>query len=128
MILEDYYAPGSLANTQFQITVYYTNNQQQAIKPQLNLIMCYSGLLATSNGSSSAYTSGVLTKENTLMAAAVSKPITKEHLARYVGGGLLGDLKAMASSALPMVKQALAPAVEKLGSMAVDRLARKLRA
>jgi len=128
-ILESYYAPGSLANTQFQITVYFTNNQQTAIQPQLNLIMCYSGLLATSNGASSAYTSGVLTKESVLSSASVSKPITKEHLARYVGGGLLGDLKAMASSALPMLKsQLLAPAVEKLGSMAVDRLSRKLRA
>jgi hypothetical protein len=128
-ILEDYYAPGSLANTQFQITVYFTNNTQETIQPQLNLIMMYSGLLATSNGASSAYTSGILTKNDVLSASAVAKPITKAHLARYVGGGLLGDLKSMASSALPMLKsQVLAPAVEKLGSMALDRISRKLKA
>lgn len=127
-IPEAYYSPGSLSTAQFQVTVDFKNNTQAAIQPQLNLIFMYSGILSTSNGASSQYVNGVLTKENVLNAAAVPHPINRHNLARFVGSGLLSDLKSIAMSAMPMVKEALAPAVEKLGSMAVDRLARKLRA
>lgn len=127
-INEAFYAPSSLSTTQFQITVQFTNNFNTGMTPVLNCVFMYSGILVCSNGTSSQYVNGILTKENVLNAAAVPRPMNRTHLARYVGGGLLGDLKSIASSALPMVKQALAPAVEKLGSMAVDRLARKLRA
>ena len=87
----------------------------------------YSGLLSTSNGSSSAYTSGILTKEQVLSAMAVARPVTTEKLHRYVGGGLMSSLKAMARSALPEVARQLAPAVENLGTEAVSKLARKMR-
>jgi hypothetical protein len=128
-IAQDYYAPGSLATAQFQVRVNYVNNQNQPITPQLNLIMMYSGILSTSNGASSAYTSGVLTKENVLNAAAVPRPMNDAQLHRYVGSGLLSDLKSIATSALPMLKsQVLAPAVQQLGSMALDRISRKLKA
>jgi hypothetical protein len=127
-ISQDFYAPGSLSTAQFQITVDSTNNLPYAIQPALNLIMMYSGILSTANGASSAYVSGVLTKENVLNAAAVPRPINSEKLARYVGSGLKSSLKSIATSVMPFVKkEVLAPAVEHLGSMAVDRLSRKLR-
>ncbi len=118
---------GSLSTAQFQIQVNYTNNTQADILPQLSLLMLYSGILSTSNGSSSAYTSGILTKENVLSAMAVPRPITTEKLHRYVGGGLMSSLKSLAMSALPTVARDLAPGVEKLGMDAVSKLARKMR-
>jgi len=126
-ILQDYFAPGSLSTAQFQIQVSFTNNTQQSIIPQLSLLMMYSGILSTSNGSSSAFTSGILTKENVLSAMAVPRPITTEKLARYVGSGLMSSLKSLARSALPEVAHQLSPVVEKLGHEAVSKLSRKLR-
>lgn len=87
----------------------------------------YSGILSTSNGSSSAFTSGILTKENVLSAMAVPRPITTEKLARYVGSGLMSSLKSLARAALPEVAHQLAPGVEKLGQEAASKLARKMR-
>jgi len=128
-IAQDYYAPGSLSTCQIQIEVFYSNYQSYSILPQLNLIMMYSGILSTANGASSAYTSGVLTKENVLNAAAVPKPMNSDKLARYVGAGLKSSLKSIATSILPFLKrELLAPAVEHLGSQAVSRLSRKLKA
>jgi hypothetical protein len=49
-ISQDFYAPGSLSQAQFQITVNFTNNTQFPITPQLNLLMMYSGILSTANG------------------------------------------------------------------------------
>lgn len=126
-IIQDYYAPGSLSTAQFQIRVSFTNNTQALIQPQLTLLMMYSGILSTSNGSSSAYTSGILTKEAVLSAMSVPHPITTEKLQRYVGGGLLSSMKALARSALPVVARDLAPGVEKLGQDVVSKLARKMR-
>jgi hypothetical protein len=126
---QDYLAPGSLSTVQFQVTVTYTNNGSYSITPQLNLLMMYSGILSTSNGSSSSYTSGILTKNDVLNAAAVSKPMNSDTLTRYVGGGLRSGLKSIATSILPFLKrELLAPAVESLGQHAVNRLSRKLRA
>jgi len=105
----------------------YKNNTQATIQPQLNLLMMYSGILSTSNGSSSAFTSGILTKENVLSGMAVPRPITTEKLHRYVGSGLMSSLKSLARSALPDVAHSLAPMGEKLASQAVSKLARKMR-
>ena len=126
-IIQDYFAPGSLSTAQFQIRVSFTNNTQATIQPQLTLLMMYSGILSTSNGSSSAYTSGILTKESVLSAMAVPHPITTEKLQRYIGGGLMSSMKALARSALPVVARDLAPGVEKLGQDVVSKLARKMR-
>jgi len=105
-IAQDYYAPGSLATAQFQIIVNFTNNTAITMNPQLNTMMMYSGILSTSNGSSSAYTSGVLSKQAVLDAAA-SPAMNKIHLARYVGSGLHSCLKSIASSVLPISRKAL---------------------
>jgi hypothetical protein len=123
-ISQDFYAPGSLSQAQFQITVNYTNNQQYTISPQLNLLMMYSGILSTANGASSAYTSGVLTKENVLSSSAVPNPINSEKLQRYVGAGLKGSMKAISSAVMPILKKDLS---ENLGSMALNRLSKKLK-
>jgi hypothetical protein len=123
-ISQDFYAPGSLSTAQFQITVNFTNNLQYTLTPQLNLLMMYSGILSTANGASSAYTSGVLTKENVLNASAVPNPINSEKLQRYVGAGLKGSMKAISSAVMPILRKDLS---ENLGSMALNRLSKKLK-
>lgn len=105
-IAQDYFAPGSLSTCQFQITVGFRNNQATTILPQLNTMMMYSGILSTSNGSSSAYTSGVLTKQNVL-DASTRTDFSKEQLHRLVGGGFLDSLKSIAKTALPIAKTLL---------------------
>jgi len=106
-IPQDYYAPGSLSTCQFQIqNVSFTNTQSQTLQPQLNILVMQSGILSTSNGASSAYTSGVLSKEAVLGAAA-QPAMNVHHLERYVGSGLMGSLKSIATSVLPMAKKAL---------------------
>lgn len=123
-ISQDFYASGSLSQAQFQITVNFTNNTQFPLTPQLNLLMMYSGILSTANGASSAYTSGVLTKENVLNASAVPNPINSEKLQRYVGAGLKSSMKAISSSVMPILRKDLS---ENLGSMALNRLSKKLK-
>jgi len=120
-IAQDYYAPGSLSTAQFQITVNYTNNTTETITPQLNTMMMYSGILSTSNGSSSAYTSGVLTKENVLQASTETD-LNRDELARYVGGGLGGSVKSIASAVLPVVKKALGAFDNKYAQAGVEAL------
>ena len=105
-IPQDYLAAGSLATAQFQITVTFKNNNAYSVMPQLNTLMVYSGILSTSNGSSSSYTSGVLTKQNVL-DASTSSALTTKQLKRYVGAGWLDSLKSIAKTVLPMAKGAL---------------------
>lgn len=120
-ISQDYYAPGSLSTAQFQITVTFTNNTNNVIIPQLNTMMMYSGILSTTNGSSSAYTSGVLTKENVLQASTRSD-MNKDELNRYVGSGLSSTVKSIASSVLPIVKKALGAFDNNYAKAGVDAL------
>ena len=120
-IAQDYFAPGSLSTCQFQITVNFTNNSNDVMKPQLNTMMMYSGILSTSNGSSSAYTSGILTKQNVL-DASTERGMNNKTLQRYVGGGLLDSLKSIATTALPMVKGALDASDNKYAKLAKQGL------
>jgi hypothetical protein len=120
-IAQDYFAPGSLSTCQFQIKVDFKNNTDFVIKPQLNTMMMYSGILSTSNGSSSAYTSGVLTKENVLNAA-MRTDMNKAQLTRYVGGGLFDSLKSIASAALPVAKNLLGSVDNKYAKLAKQGL------
>jgi hypothetical protein len=120
-IAQDYFAPGSLSTCQFQITVEFINNTNDAIKPQLNTMMMYSGILSTSNGSSSAYTSGVLTKENVLNAATRTD-MNQHQLTRYVGGGLFDSIKSIASAALPVAKNLLGSIDNKYAKLAKQGL------
>ena len=101
-IPEDYYAPGSLSTTQFQINVNFTNTTGKSINPELNVMFMNSGVFSTTNGASSAYTSGVLSKQVVLDAQSM-QPVSKHELNRLVGGGLFSSLKSIASKALPVL-------------------------
>lgn len=101
-IPEDYFAPGSLSTTQFQITldVTWTGNKTVPFVPELNCMFMTSGVFSCNNGSSASYTSGVLSKQVVLDANA-GDPVNKAELSRLVGGGLLSSLKTMAHSLMP---------------------------
>jgi len=121
-INEVYNAPGSLTTTQFQIKVDCVNNLLNAIQPQLNVMFLYSGILSTTNGNSSSYLNGVLTRNDVLNAAAAPHMAQRE-LVRYVGNGVFSDMKAMAANYLPMAKkmlQAVDNKYAKLGAQALD--------
>jgi hypothetical protein len=118
---QDYLCPGSLSTAQFQITVNYINNTNASITPQLNTMMMYSGILSTTNGSSSAYTSGVLTKSDVLSASARTD-MNKHELVRYVGSGLGSTVKSIAASVLPTLKKALGAFDNNYAKAGVDAL------
>ena len=123
-INEVYNAPGSLTTTQFQVKVDFTNNLLNAITPVLNVMFLYSGILSTTNGNSSSYLNGVLTRNDVLNAASAPH-MAKSELVRYVGNGVFSDMKAMASNYLPMAKKMLQAAdnkYTKLGAEALDTL------
>ena len=120
-IPQDYLCSGSLSTAQFQITVNYINNTGASITPQLNTMMMYSGILSTTNGSSSAYTSGVLTKSNVLESSARTD-MNKDELARYVGSGLGSTVKSIAASVLPTLKKALGAFDNNYAKAGVDAL------
>lgn len=106
-VAQDYFAPGSLSTCQFQLqNVTFSNKFNQDAVPQLNILVMNSGILSTSNGASSAYTSGVLSKEAVLNAAA-QPAMNVQQLQRYVGSGLMSSLKSIATSVLPVAKKAL---------------------
>lgn len=122
-INEVYNAPGSLTTTQFQVRVNFINNLNSAIIPQLNVMFLYSGILSTTNGNSASYLNGVLTRNDVLNAAAAPH-MTQRELVRYVGNGVLSDMKAMASNYLPMAKKMLQAVGDNkyanLGAQALD--------
>ena len=124
-IPEDYYAPGSLSTTQFQITVRFTNTTGKTINPELNVMFMNSGVFSTTNGASSAYTSGVLSKQVVLDAQSM-QPVNKHEFNRLVGGGLFSSLKSLASKALPvlgsMAKGALSNVQHPLAQMGSQAL------
>jgi hypothetical protein len=99
-IPEDYFAPGSLSTTQLQVQVRFTNRLGVAITPELNIMIMNSGILSTSNGSSSAYTSGILSKQ-VVLDANLQDPVSPVELNRLVGGGLFSGFKSFASKMLP---------------------------
>ena len=113
---------GSLTTTQFVVQVKCQNNLLNSIQPQLNVMFLYSGILSTTNGNSSSYLNGVLTRNDVLNAAAAPHMV-KSELVRYVGNGVFSDMKAMASNYLPMAKkmlQAVDNKYAKLGAQALD--------
>jgi len=123
-INEVYNAPGSLTTTQFVVQVSCKNNLLNAIQPQLNVMFLYSGILSTTNGNSSSYLNGVLTRNDVLNASSAPH-MAKSELVRYVGNGVFSDMKAMASNYLPMAKkmlQAVDNKYAKLGAQALDTI------
>lgn len=103
-IPEDYFAPGSLSTTQFQITLDVTWNGDRedgfTVQPELNCMFMTSGVFSCNNGSSASYTSGVLSKQVVLDANS-SEPVNKAELSRLVGGGFMSSLKTIAHNLMP---------------------------
>jgi len=124
-ISEVYNSPGSLTTTQFQVKVDFTNNLLNQIQPQLNVMFLYSGILSTTNGNSASYLNGVLTRNDVLNATSAPH-MSQRELTRYVGAGVLSDMKAMASNYLPMAKKMLQAVGDNkyanLGAQALDTL------
>ena len=120
-ISELWNAPGSLTTTQFQVQVNATNNLSFAIAPQLNVMFLYSGIISTSNGNSSLYVNGILSRSDTLNANKAPY-MAKRELVRYVGSGVLSDLKAMAHNYLPSAKKLLQGVDNKYAKLGADTL------
>ena len=114
-LAEVYAAPGLLQTTQFQVRVTAVNNTGDVIRPRINVMFIYSGILSTSQGNSSSYVNGILTRNDVLNAANAPNPVTHAQLHRYIGSGIVEDAKAMAESALPMAKKVLSSAMDTLG-------------
>jgi len=120
-INEVYNAPGSLTTTQLVVKVDCINNLQNTIQPQLNVMFLYSGILSTTNGNSSSYLNGVLTRNDVLNASAAPHMV-KNELVRYIGNGVFSDMKAMASNLLPMSKKMLQASDNKYSKVGADVL------
>lgn len=120
-IAELWNAPGSLSTTQFQAKVSYTNNLPYQMTPQLNVMFLYSGILTTTNGNSSSYLNGILTR-NDVLNANNAPYMAKRELTRYVGSGILNDLKSMAHNYLPQARKLLDSVDNKYAKLGANAL------
>jgi hypothetical protein len=122
---EVYSAPGSLQTTQFQIQVQATNNLGVTVKPKLNVMFVNSAVLVSTNGNSSVYSNGLLTK-NDVLNVSDSDPVSSRDLGRYIGGGIFSSLKALAKENMPKLlsfaKDKLISEAPKLAKMAREKL------
>ena len=91
-LIDDFYAPGSIGNFTFQITI-NCENYGAAFTPEIVIITMNSGSFATERGTSSTYTA-LLTKEDVL-AASQQEPVSHSEARRMVGGGFLDGLKSV---------------------------------
>jgi hypothetical protein len=102
---QDWYAPGSIGQFNFQCQVKYTNyNHQKSANAGLELVLIFvhSGMLINSLGSSNIYV-GLLTKENVLQAAE-KEAINKGSYDRMYGGSWWSSLKSGVNKALKYAK------------------------
>ena len=106
-IIQDWFAPGSITQANFQIAVTLDDSSPGApvdIDYELNVIFFNSGMIVTSLGSTSSYV-GLLTKENVLQAS--EKPvINKGEYERQYGGSWFSSLKSGISKGLKYAKPA----------------------
>lgn len=119
-IVEDYLAPGSIGNYQFQISnIQYENWGQEAFQPgdlELIVIPVMSGMMVFERGTSAVYTA-VLSKEMVLEASA-KKPYYADEVRRKIGGNFWDDFKTGFSDVMNMaapVLQAAAPLLAAAG-------------
>lgn len=107
-IPQDYYSSGSLTTTQFQVRVNVKNNLGYTIvNPQLSIVFVNSGIIVNTNGSTSSYCNGILTKEMVINTIQSQEPVNKYEITRYMGGSIFSNIKSMASHFLPVAKTAL---------------------
>ena len=101
-INEAFYAPGSLANANLQLTLNITNQTATnfaANELEIVLITVNSGLYVLERGVSSIY-SGILTKSSVLDSQN-KQPVSSYDASRMVGYGLFDSLKSVAGMVLP---------------------------
>lgn len=102
-IMEDYYCPGSVGQFNFSVEVDYSNTTGKDLTiVELNVCFMNSGLFITQNGTSSLYSSGLISKQQCL-DASLTESIPKSQLKRMVGGSFLSSLGSIASKALPYI-------------------------
>jgi hypothetical protein len=92
-LIDDYYAPGSIGQFSFQISVTAENYYSAAVTPQLVVCTMNSGCFATERGTSSTYCA-LLTK-NDVLEASQMEPVSHSEARRMVGGGFLDSLKSV---------------------------------
>jgi hypothetical protein len=113
-----YEAPGLLQTTQFQIRVNATNRTGDTVKPRINCMFLYSGILSTSGGNSSSFLNGVVTRNDVLNAASAPQVVKKE-IKRYLGYGVVDDALSFADSSMPILKKMLGALDDKYSKAAV---------
>jgi hypothetical protein len=85
-LADDYFAPGSLANLQFQFNLNVVNQFGNAVQNwELVLITVNSGLFVCERGTSSSYT-GILTRQDVLDVSS-QQPHSRLSVKRMIGGG-----------------------------------------
>lgn len=110
-IQEDYYAPGSLGNYQFQfgLDLVDQTNSGLANAWELVLITVNSGLFVTERGTASSY-QGILTRQDVLDASS-QEPYSRSDVDRMIGGGFFDTLKSTMGKVAPklpgLLKQGL---------------------
>lgn len=98
-IADQYLAPGSLGQYNFQYNLSITNGTNQNIQYTLYSVFLYRGVFSTERGVS-ATTLGVLTKEQ-VMAASTMRPVRSGELEMLLGKGRSGGFLGMLASLLP---------------------------
>lgn len=106
-LADDYYAPGSLGNFQFQFNLQCLDQLASTnAQWELVLITVNSGLFVCERGTSSSY-QGILTRQDVL-DVSTEDPVSSSSVKRMIGGGFLDTLKSVAGKVLPVAKK-LAP-------------------
>jgi hypothetical protein len=113
-----YEAPGLLQTTQFQVRVTARNRSGDIVKPRINCMFLYSGILSTSSGNSSSFVNGVITRNDVLNAASAPHVVKKE-IKRYLGYGVVDDALSFADSSMPVLKKMLGALDDKYSKAAV---------
>lgn len=92
---DDFYAPGSLGNFQFQFNLQCVNQfNDNWDNWEVVLITVNSGLFVCERGTASSYT-GILTRQDVL-DVSTQEPTSSSNVRRMVGGGFLDTLKSVA--------------------------------
>lgn len=125
-ISEDYYAPSSIGQFNFNIQLNVSNYLDAITNVELNLVFLSSGVFSTQNGVSSLYT-GILSKQMVL-DASLQEPMAKEQLQRYVGSGFFDTLKGAFTKVLPILGKVARPLLEQVNHPAAQTASAALRA
>lgn len=108
-INDDYYAPNSLGNFQFQFDLSVANQFEGADLTNTNweivLITANSGVFVNERGTSSTF-QGILTRQ-TVLDVSSKEPVSSTQLKRLVGGGFFDTLRSVSGKAFNLGKKYL---------------------